>query len=100
RVRFHSAAPRRGPCAGLRPVAWAPSIRQERVRLRQPRRWGFSQGLLESLLERGLRGFEHLPAAAQRLVELDAVDEQLGIAVVRGEAHGEPRALRVEEREQ
>ena len=50
---------------------------------------------------RGLAiGLEHLPAAAQRLVELHAVEQQLGAAVVGADAHGQARALRIEQRQQ
>ena len=48
-----------------------------------------------------LRGrLEHLPAAAQRLVELHVVEQQAGAAVVGGQAHAQARALRVEQRQQ
>jgi hypothetical protein len=41
-----------------------------------------------------------LPAATERLVELHAVEEQLGAAVVRADAHREARALRIEQRQE
>lgn len=58
-------------------------------------------GELRRRLLGGLRGrLEHLPAAAQRLVELHAVEQQPGLAVVGAEPHRQPRALRVEQRQQ
>ena len=45
-------------------------------------------------------GLEHLPAAAQRLVELHAVEQQPGAAVVGAEPHRQARALRIEQRQQ
>ena len=45
-------------------------------------------------------GLEHLPAAAQRLVELHAVEQQPSAAVVGADAHRQARALRIEQRQQ
>jgi hypothetical protein len=49
--------------------------------------------------EAGAR-LELLPSATERLVELHAVEEQLGAAVVRADAHREARALRIEQRQE
>ena len=45
-------------------------------------------------------GLEHLPAAAKRLVELDAVEQRLRVGIVRVDAYGQAHALRVEQRQQ
>jgi hypothetical protein len=45
-------------------------------------------------------GLECLPATAERLVQLDAVEQQLGVCVVGADAHGQSHTLRVEERQE
>ena len=58
-------------------------------------------GGLAALADSGLGGgLERLPAAAERLVQLHAVEQQLRVAVVGADAHGQARALRIEQRQQ
>ena len=45
-------------------------------------------------------GLERLPATAERLVQLHAVEQQLRVGVVGSDAYGQLHALRVEERQE